>query len=131
MYDGARNRTDQTLHMWVRLTLMRMNPIVRGQYSYEIIEGHDDIPTKVKVSRVDKGQIDETETEEKMAGLARAFPSERFYLSYPMADVSGEYFLVIVGLSLTGRRRTNSPLGVRSAVRRDEVEPRLKSMPNE
>jgi len=108
-----------------------LGPLIRKPYVYEVIEGLRDLPSKVKVSRVDRGQLDDDETSDVVNLLKRYFPAQQFHLGYPIPDSSGEESVLSVGLSETERRRRKTPPGVREVVTRLEIEKILQLMTEE
>jgi len=106
-----------------------MTPLVLGEHTYDIIEGNDEKPTRVRVSRVDKGPID-VDIEEVMGKLSWIFPSDKFRLRPSLPDPSNEEISVSVSLTQSERISRGGRLMERIVVRSSEVEARLKHMPS-
>jgi len=106
-----------------------MTPLVLGEHTYDIIEGDDEKPTRVRVSRVDKGPID-VDIEEVMGKLSWIFPSDKFRLRPSLPDPSNEEISVSVSLTQSERINRGGRLMERIVVRSSEVEARLKQMPS-
>ncbi len=105
-----------------------MAPYIRGEHSYEVVEGHHGNPTSLKVHRLDRAELGDEEIDAIEEKLRAALPAEAYQTDRAL-DASGVELSISVRFTVAESKRRNGIDNQVSVVPKAEIQAILPRIP--